>query len=92
MRSVDPIPGAEPIPVTRPQDKSTVGNLLEAVLAYARGELGDTPTHLDDVEHIIAIGSDRMMAAVKEARSGVKKPYLNPRHTAIGSITRQCSA
>ncbi len=84
--SVDPIPGAEPIPVTRPQDKSTVGNILEAVLAYARGRLGDTPIHLDDVEHIIAIGSDRMMAAVKEARHGVLKPYLNPRHVAIGSI------
>ena len=84
--SVDPIPGAEPISVTRPQDKSTVGNILEAVLAYARGALGDTPIHLDDVEHIIAIGSDRMMAAVKEARGGVLKPYLNPRHIAIGSI------
>ena len=84
--SVDPIPGAEPIPVTRPQDKSTVGNILEAVLAYARGALGETSIHLDDVEHIIAIGSDRMMAAVKEARGGVLKPYLNPRHTAIGSI------
>ena len=84
--SVDPIPGAEPIPLTRPQDKSTVGNILEAVLAYARGALGETPIHLDDVEHIIAIGSDRMMAAVKEARGGVLKPYLNPRHIAIGSI------
>ncbi len=84
--SVDPIPGAEPIPVTRPQDKSTVGNILEAALAYAQGRLGDTPIHLDDVEHIIAIGSDRMMAAVKEARHGVLKPYLNPRHIAIGSI------
>ncbi len=84
--SVDPIPGAEPIPVTRPKDKSTVGNILEAILAYARGGLGDTPIHLDDVEHIIAIGSDRMMAAVKEARHGVLKPFLNPRHIAIGSI------
>ncbi len=84
--SVDPIPGAAPIPVTRPQDKSTVGNVVEAVLAYARGRLGETPIHLDDVEHIIAIGSDRMMAAVKEARGGVLTPYLNPRHIAIGSI------
>jgi hypothetical protein len=48
--------------------------------------LGETPIHLDDVEHIIAIGSDRMMAAVKEARHGILKPYLNPRHLAIGSI------
>ena len=35
---------------------------------------------------IIAIGSDRMMAAVAAARHGVLKPYLNPAHIAIGSI------
>src|ERR687895_2719900 len=66
--SVDKAPGVERIPTTRPQDKSFVGNILEAMLAYARGELGDTPIHLDDVDHLIVIGSDRMMAAIKEAR------------------------
>ena len=38
------------------------------------------------VKRIIAIGSDRMMAAVKEARHGVLQPMLDPRHLAIGSI------
>ncbi|HEX2200969.1 MAG TPA: pyridine nucleotide-disulfide oxidoreductase, partial [Gammaproteobacteria bacterium] len=84
--SVDKAPRVERIPTTRPQDKSFVGNILEAMLAYARGELGDTPIHLDDVEHLIVIGSDRMMAAIKEARHGVLKPYLMHRHVAIGSI------
>jgi len=32
------------------------------------------------------IGSDRMMAAGKAARHGVLKPFLKPRHAAIGSI------
>ena len=41
---------------------------------------------LQDVDHIIAIGSDRMMAAVKAARHGVLQPYLKPDHIAIGSI------
>jgi hypothetical protein len=31
------------------------------------------------------MGSDRMMAAVKDARPGTLKPFLNPRHVAIGS-------
>ncbi|HYY15846.1 MAG TPA: pyridine nucleotide-disulfide oxidoreductase, partial [Gammaproteobacteria bacterium] len=84
--SVDKAPGVERIPTTRPQDKSFIGNILEAMLAYARGELGDTPIHLDDVNHLIVIGSDRMMAAIKEARHGVLKPYLMHRHVAIGSI------
>jgi len=41
---------------------------------------------LSEVSHLIAIGSDRMMAAVTQARYGVLKSYLNPAHTAIGSI------
>jgi NADPH-dependent glutamate synthase beta subunit-like oxidoreductase/NAD(P)H-flavin reductase len=84
--SVDKTPGAEPIPPLRPQDKTFVGNIVEAMLAYAKGELGATPIHLDDVDHLIVIGSDRMMAAVKAARFGVLKPYLKPHHSAIGSI------
>ena len=84
--AVDKHPGNEAIPVTRPQDKSFVGNIVEAMLAYARGELGETPIHLDDVDHLIVIGSDRMMAAVKEARHGILEPYLKKHHIAIGSI------
>ena len=41
---------------------------------------------LPDVSRIIAIGSDRMMAAVKAARHGVLAPYLRPDHVAIASI------
>ena len=54
--------------------------------AYAKGELGPPTIRLDEVDHLIAIGSDRMMAAVKEARHGRLKPYLKAGHTAIGSI------
>ena len=84
--AVDPAPGAEPIPTTRAQDKSFVGNIVQAMVAYFEGDLGDTPMRFEDVDHIIAIGSDRMMAAVKEARHGVLKPYLKGDHVAIGSI------
>ena len=84
--AVDRSTNAMAIPPGRPQDKTHVGNILETIIAYAKGELGDTPIHLDDVDHMIVIGSDRMMAAVKEARHGVLKPYLKQKHHAIGSI------
>ena len=38
------------------------------------------------MNRIIAIGSDGMMNAVREARHGVLAPLLDPRHVAIGSI------
>ena len=50
------------------------------------GELGPQPIPFADTDRIIAIGSDRMMAAVARARHGVLAPYLKPHHVAIGSI------
>ena len=84
--AVDDRPGNSAIPVTRPQDKSFVGNIVDAMLAFANGELGETALRLQDVDHLIVIGSDRMMAAVKAARHAVLQPYLKPEHEAIGSI------
>jgi len=84
--SVDKGEGVEAIVPTRPQDKSFVGNILECMVAYATGELGDQPISLADVDHLVVIGSDRMMAAVKSARFDVLKPYLKKAHHAIGSI------
>ena len=71
---------------TRPQDKSYVGNIVQAMEAYASGKLGEQPVALVDADHIIAIGSDRMMAAVGVARHNQLKPYLKADHFAIGSI------
>jgi NADPH-dependent glutamate synthase beta subunit-like oxidoreductase/NAD(P)H-flavin reductase len=84
--AVDKRPGNDAIPITRPQDKTFVGNIVEALVAYAQGELGETPLKLQDVEHLVVIGSDRMMAAVKAARFGVLQPFLKADHEAIGSI------
>jgi NAD(P)H-flavin reductase len=76
----------ETIAPHRPGDRSFRGNIIEAMQAYARGELGDIPLPLCDVNRIISIGSDRMMGAVKVARKTVLRDYLRDRHTAIGSI------
>lgn len=70
----------------RPQDKTFHGNMLEALEAYATGGMGEAHIPLPTVEHIIVIGSDRLMAAVASARHSTLAPYLNTRHKAIGSI------
>ena len=71
----------------RPQDAHFRGNIVQAMIAYATGELGVAPVaKLSEVGRIIAIGSDRMMAAVKEARHGALLSHLDPRHLAIASI------
>jgi NAD(P)H-flavin reductase len=70
----------------RPYDKHFRGNVVQAMLAYARGELYETRVGLDECDRMIVIGSDRMMNALKESRRGVLKPYLKPDHVAIGSI------
>jgi NAD(P)H-flavin reductase len=79
--------GGQPIVPQREQDKYFRGNIVQAMLAYATGQLGGPPaTAFRDVARIIAIGSDAMMNAVREARHGVLAPLLDPRHLAIGSI------
>ena len=59
---------------------------MQAIAAYASGELGEPAIATLQVDRIIAIGSDRMMAAVGLARHGVLKSYLKADHFAIGSI------
>jgi NAD(P)H-flavin reductase len=65
---------------TRPQDRSFVGNIVEGMAACG-ADVG-----LPEADHMIVIGSDRMMQAVGAARHGVLAPLLKPGHTAIGSI------
>jgi NADPH-dependent glutamate synthase beta subunit-like oxidoreductase/NAD(P)H-flavin reductase len=70
----------------RPQDAHFRGNIVQAVLAYQKRELGEPLVPLEAVDRIIAIGSDRMMAAVSAARHGVLAPYLKNDHVGIASI------
>src|SRR5262249_1586062 len=79
----DEAPGFAP---ERPQDRAIVANIVEAIRAYGEGRLGEQPIHLGEVDRVIAIGSDRMMAAVARARHEVLRPFLKPQHHAIGSI------
>jgi NADPH-dependent glutamate synthase beta subunit-like oxidoreductase/NAD(P)H-flavin reductase len=84
--------GGAPVEPRRPQDRHFRGNIVQAMKEYGEGNLGECRVPLGEVSRIIAIGSDRMMAAVKEARRTVLAPYLRKDHIAIGSInsTMQC--
>jgi NADPH-dependent glutamate synthase beta subunit-like oxidoreductase/NAD(P)H-flavin reductase len=79
----DAAPGFRP---DRAQDRAFVGNIVEALDAYGSGALGDAPIPLGEVDRVIAIGSDGMMAAVARARQGILAQHLKPGHKAIASI------
>ncbi len=79
----DEAPGFTP---GRVQDSAFVGNIVEAMAAYGRGDLVDPEIPLSAVDRLIVIGSDGMMRAVQQARHTVLRPYLKPDHRAIGSI------
>ncbi|MBK8879588.1 MAG: FAD-dependent oxidoreductase [Haliscomenobacter sp.] len=80
------VDAGDPIEAIRPQDKSFTGNIIQAMIAYAEGKLGETPIRLDAATRLIAIGSDRMMSAVAQQRHSALKPYLHPNHVGIASI------
>jgi NAD(P)H-flavin reductase len=79
----DEAPGFTP---DRVQDKAFVGNIVEAMAAYGRGDLDEPEIPLAAVDRVVAIGSDGMMRAVALARHGVLQPFLKKGHYAIGSI------
>jgi NADPH-dependent glutamate synthase beta subunit-like oxidoreductase/NAD(P)H-flavin reductase len=70
----------------RPQDRTFSGNIVEAMEAYASGLLGTQAVRLADAQRIIAIGSDRMMGAVKQALAGKLQKCFPQQPIAIGSI------
>ena len=83
----DEAPGFTP---TRAQDRAFVGNIVAAMEAYGKGalhgELEEPLLMMQDVDRVIAIGSDGMMAAVARARHTVLAPYLTKKPQGIGSI------
>jgi NADPH-dependent glutamate synthase beta subunit-like oxidoreductase/NAD(P)H-flavin reductase len=79
----DEAPGFTP---DRVQDKAFVGNIVEAMAAYARGDLDEPEISFSKVDRLVVIGSDAMMHAVQRARHAVLAPYLKHGHKAIASI------
>jgi hypothetical protein len=79
----DEAPGFTP---SRPQDRSFTGNVVDALLAWADGRLGELPVTAARADRLLAIGSDRMMAAVAAARHGLLAGLLRADLTAIASV------
>jgi NADPH-dependent glutamate synthase beta subunit-like oxidoreductase/NAD(P)H-flavin reductase len=77
------VDAGDPIAPRRPQDRGFTGNIVQSMLAYAQNA---PEFDLRTVNRLIAIGSDGMMRAVKDARHGVLAPYLSDEHVGIGSI------
>ncbi|HEX2834025.1 MAG TPA: FAD-dependent oxidoreductase [Thermoanaerobaculia bacterium] len=77
------VDAGEPIAPRREHDLGFVGNIVQSMLWYA-----SEPRMFDlrEAERLIAIGSDGMMRAVKDARHGLLAPHLRPGHLGIGSI------
>jgi NADPH-dependent glutamate synthase beta subunit-like oxidoreductase/NAD(P)H-flavin reductase len=71
----------------RPRDRHFRGNIVQAMTQYAKGAFGEQLIPMEKVDRIIAIGSDRMMAAVKAARHDPTTlgPFMKA-HVAVGSI------
>ncbi|HYI09906.1 MAG TPA: FAD-dependent oxidoreductase, partial [Thermoanaerobaculia bacterium] len=69
------VDAGDPIQPRRPQDLAFAGNIVQAMLWYA-----SEPRQFDlrTVDRLIAIGSDGMMRAVKDARHTVLAPHLKP--------------
>ncbi len=73
-------PGIQP---NRPQDYAFKGHVIDGLMSYCK----ESPAiPLSQVNRIITIGSDGMMAAVMQARKTILKPYLKDDHKAICSL------
>jgi NADPH-dependent glutamate synthase beta subunit-like oxidoreductase/NAD(P)H-flavin reductase len=77
------VDAGEPVAPRRPQDLGFTGNIVQAMLWYASEKRA---FDLRDAQRLIAIGSDGMMRAVRDARHGLLAPHLDPQHVGIGSI------
>src|SRR5438105_1933796 len=71
------VDAGEAIAPRRPQDRGFTGNIVQSMLAYAQNA---PEFDLTSVRRLIAIGSDGMMRAVKDARHGVLAPFLSDTH------------
>ncbi|RIK93264.1 MAG: pyridine nucleotide-disulfide oxidoreductase [Proteobacteria bacterium] len=79
----DQAPGFQP---GRKQDKTFVGNIVQALVNYGEGTLGEPEIPLREVDRVVVIGSDMMMAAVARARSTSLAPHLKPGVKMFASI------
>ena len=76
----------------RAADRAFAGDLVAALGAYGNGELGEPAVDLREVTRIVAIGSERMMAALAAARHDALADLLGAAPVAIAGVnsSMQC--
>jgi NAD(P)H-flavin reductase len=82
-----------PIAPRRPQDRSVQADVLDAMVRYAGGKLGDpAPIRLQDVDRMVVVGSSCLVRRIRDARAKELAPYLakKPHTTASISTPMQC--
>ncbi len=70
----------------REEDSSFHGNIVEAISQYSENKFNNQKFYIGEIDRIISIGSDGMMAAVNQARSKQLADKLKKGHESIASI------
>ncbi|MBI3545286.1 MAG: pyridine nucleotide-disulfide oxidoreductase, partial [Gammaproteobacteria bacterium] len=75
-----------PIKARRAQDRSVSAPVLDAIVQYAGGQLGEIPIRLQDVTRLQVIGSNRLVRLIRDARRQELAPYLTQKPATTASI------
>jgi NAD(P)H-flavin reductase len=67
----------------REGDKFFTGNIVQAIRSYQAGKMGKKIMDINDIDQVVAIGSDRMMAAIKNLRNDI---FVNKQTEMIASV------
>ncbi|HSW52066.1 MAG TPA: FAD-dependent oxidoreductase [Sulfuricaulis sp.] len=75
-----------PVKPRRPQDRAVTAPVLDALVQYAAGKLGDVPIRLEEVTRMQVVGSNRLVRLIRDGRKKELKPFLAKQPATTGSI------
>jgi NADPH-dependent glutamate synthase beta subunit-like oxidoreductase len=78
--------GGAPVKPRRPQDRAVTAPVLDALVQYAAGKLGDIPIKLEEVTRMLVVGSNRLVRLIRDGRKKELQPYLTQHPATTGSI------
>ncbi|MHB8621843.1 MAG: FAD-dependent oxidoreductase [Sulfuricaulis sp.] len=76
-----------PIKPRRPVDRAVTAPVIDAIVRYAAGKLGEPSILLPDVTRVVVVGSNRLVRLVRDARARELAPYLTKKPPATASIS-----
>jgi NADPH-dependent glutamate synthase beta subunit-like oxidoreductase/NAD(P)H-flavin reductase len=78
--------GGAPVKPRRPQDRAVTAPVIDAMVRYASGRLGENPIKFEDVTRLLIVGGNRLVRLVRDARGKELAPYLVKKPVAVASI------